>query len=47
MLFGKDQGPTYTPLKNIQSTWDKLEKTTNTSFSALQVHESMIELQRK
>jgi hypothetical protein len=44
MLFGKDQGPTYTPFKNLQSTWDKLEKTTNTPFSALPVHESMMEL---
>jgi hypothetical protein len=44
---GQDQGSTYTPFKNLQSTWDKLEKTTNTSFSALPVHESMMELQRK
>jgi hypothetical protein len=47
MLFGKDQGPTYTPFKNLKFTWDKLEKTTNTSFSALPVHESRMELQRK
>jgi hypothetical protein len=47
MLFGKDQGSTYTPFKNLQSTWDKLEKTTNTPFSALPVHESIMELQRK
>jgi hypothetical protein len=47
MLFGKDQGPTYTPFKNPQSTWDKLDKKTNTSFLALPVNESMMELQRK
>jgi hypothetical protein len=27
MLFGKDQRPTYTPFKNLQSTWAKLDKT--------------------
>jgi hypothetical protein len=47
MLFGKDQGPTYTPFKNLQSTWDKLDKTSKTSFSILPVNRSTMQDQRK
>jgi hypothetical protein len=47
MPFGKDQGPTYTPFQKLQSTWDKLDMTSKTSFSILPVNGATMQDQRK